>query len=83
VINTDNRHQHLANFAVDTTFLSNNTMKEKMLALVPKKEQGPLPARNSSLSRCNCLFYWGGATSFPGNGDNLRCISIYIKRNGS
>jgi hypothetical protein len=49
VINTDNKHQNLANFVVDTTFFSNRAMKEKMLAFMLKKELGPLPTRNSSL----------------------------------
>ena len=30
IINTDNIHQNLANFVVDTTFFSNHAMKEKM-----------------------------------------------------
>jgi len=49
VINTDNTYQNLANFVVYTAFYSNNLMKEKMLAFMPKKELDPLPARNSGL----------------------------------
>jgi hypothetical protein len=47
IINTDNTYQNLANFVDDTTFFSNHVMKE-MLALMLKKELGPLPARNCS-----------------------------------
>jgi hypothetical protein len=82
MINTDNTYQNLAHFVVDTTFFSNHVMK-KMLTFMLKKELGPLPARTAASSRGNCRFYWDVATSFPGNGDSQRCISIYIKRNGS
>jgi hypothetical protein len=43
---TDNTYQNLANYEVDT-FFSNHVLK--ILAFMPKKELGPIPARNSSL----------------------------------
>jgi hypothetical protein len=47
IINKDNTYQNLANFVVDTTLYSNHVMKK--LASMLKKEQSPLPVRNSSL----------------------------------
>ena len=75
IINTDNTHQNLSNFVVDTTFFSNHVMKEKKLVLArissyscSRRNLALLQAGTAASIRRNCQFYRDVATSFPGNG---------------